>query len=160
MINLWLEFQGRFTNIYFLKGAASALVLPSFILLRIKLVAHQNLSLQNRLWRIIPDSIFMCLDILQSHCASFGIVFLSAKAGPFSLKSVFLESDLLMGQKLCDFKVSQMPDLSQERRIKMLQKNQVLGSCPFLSRHSPSAGDLLYVLLFSSFTSIAEKYFF
>lgn len=75
MVTPWLKFQGRFTNIYLLKGAANALMLPSFILLKIKLVSHQNLSLQTCLWRIIPGSVFMCLDILQRHCVSFGVVF-------------------------------------------------------------------------------------
>lgn len=75
MITPWLGFQGIFTNIYLLMEAASALVLPSFILLKIKLVTHQNLSLQTCLWRIIPDSICVCLDILQSHYVSFGVVF-------------------------------------------------------------------------------------
>lgn len=76
MVTPWLEFQGGFTNIYLLKGAANALMLPNFILLKIKLVSHQNLSLQTCLWRIIPGSVFMCLDTLQSHCVSFGVVFL------------------------------------------------------------------------------------
>lgn len=62
IITPWLEFQGRFTNIYLLKGAASALVLPRLILLQIKLVVHQNVSLPICLWRIIPDSTFLCLD--------------------------------------------------------------------------------------------------
>lgn len=43
---------------------------------------------------------------------------------------------------------------------RMLQKYQVLGSSPYMSRHSLSAGGLLYVLFSSSFTSKAEKYFF
>lgn len=43
---------------------------------------------------------------------------------------------------------------------KMFHKHQGLGSSSHMSRHSLSTGDLLYILFSSSFTCIAEQYFF